>query len=152
MPARLVLAGNAAWILAGAAGLGLVASSFMGWQLLRTTEALGECRGDRTSHIETAETNLAAVTAMRDRLAICLQEQGDDARAQARATQDWQRQIGKLTDIMAQERAARDKANDSDECEAWRQSAVCGPVADSLRDSAARTSGADRGDTGADSH
>ena len=141
MPARLALTGGPAWAMLGASALLLAGLGFTTWQLLDAREALGECRGDKTSHIETATTNRDAVTAMRDRLAICLNEHAADARAQAVATETHTRQISQMLADFAREQNERERLDEIEQCAQWRAGVVCDALADRLRNAASRPEG-----------
>lgn len=141
MLARSMITGKALGPLLIATGLLVAGLGVTGWQLLETREALGECRGDRRSHIETATTNAEAVQVVRERLAQCLAEQGADLRAQAEASEIHAREVARIAGQLARERQERDRLNELDECEEWRTVAVCGPIADRLRDTATRPPG-----------
>jgi hypothetical protein len=133
MPARLVMSGGPAWALIGFTAAMAAGLIFTSVQLLNAREALGECRGDKTSHIETATTNAEAVDAMRGRLAQCLDEQGADLRAQAEATENYSRRLRELTELVTRERAERDRIYEGDECAAWAAELVCSDLDQRLR-------------------
>lgn len=134
MLSRLAVSGGAAWGLIGA-GLSLLAlSALLGWQLLQTRESLGECKGDRTSHIETATINAEAVVAIRDRLALCLEEQAADLEAIRQADAAREQRINQLQRQVEAARAERGRIYETDEdCRAWGAGPVCAAIADSLR-------------------